>query len=267
MPPFPPDVQDLIYKMLTVDPAKRITINEIKQHPCFRRNLPTNYILPSPIPFTSVSNAINMSELSPNIISVLTQIGFSNINELKSDLESTDNTMAKVFVHMLTSNYDLDQLPWDEFSTSHEHSAHFDSNSFIINPTQHEPTPFHPTNANTNSASFDANSFASHPSWDYESTNVTSIILERNIEISGRTIWHVMCGVQEAADDCGLQWFHPNRITMYVRTNDATFYGSVIGEYISENKISVKVRMHKGIETQFVDFAERILQVMGLSVT
>lgn len=30
------DAKDLLWKMLTVDPAKRITITEIKQHPFFR---------------------------------------------------------------------------------------------------------------------------------------------------------------------------------------------------------------------------------------
>jgi serine/threonine protein kinase len=46
MPPsVPPGPRDLIHRMLVLDPAKRITIAEIRQHPWFRSN---GRELPSP---------------------------------------------------------------------------------------------------------------------------------------------------------------------------------------------------------------------------
>ncbi|KAH7815571.1 AMP-activated protein kinase [Monocercomonoides exilis] len=43
---IPPDVRDLISKMLTVDPVKRITIPEIRHHPWFLKNLPDYLAMP-----------------------------------------------------------------------------------------------------------------------------------------------------------------------------------------------------------------------------
>ena len=260
MPSLPSDVQDLIRRMLTVDPNKRITISEIKQHPCFHRNLPAGYVIPNPLPFPAVSSPISISDLSPTEVSVLGKIGFSNLSELKSELECPENTMAKVFVHMLTSNCDLEQLPWDESDSARDHSQ-LDSSSFIINPSQNiytSPGSFH------NAASYEGNSFVSHPIWDYEEANVMSVLLEKQAEIDGRTMWHIMRDVQVAANDCGLQWFHPNRITIYARTQDATFYASVFAMYLLEWKIKLCVRLHKGQQYQFEDFADRLFQVLGI---
>ena len=39
MPPFlQKDIKELIWRMMTVDPAKRIGVQEIKEHPWFRSN-------------------------------------------------------------------------------------------------------------------------------------------------------------------------------------------------------------------------------------
>jgi serine/threonine protein kinase len=44
---LPPDVRDLISKILVVDPVKRITIPEIRKHPWFLKSLPV-YLQISP---------------------------------------------------------------------------------------------------------------------------------------------------------------------------------------------------------------------------
>ncbi len=44
------DIKDLIWKMLTVDPSKRITIAEIKEHPWYKtHSLGPDAVLVTPI--------------------------------------------------------------------------------------------------------------------------------------------------------------------------------------------------------------------------
>lgn len=114
MPPdFPNDIKDLIQRMLTVDPAKRISLSEIKAHPAFRRDLPPSYTFPSPLPVPVLNDPIEPSTLDQSTMDVLHQLGFENEEELISELKSNQHTMAKVFVYILSHRMSFDNLPWN----------------------------------------------------------------------------------------------------------------------------------------------------------
>lgn len=113
MPPFPPDICDLVRRMMQVDPAKRITLAEIKQHEAFRRGLPSYYICPSPLPIPVLNNPIDPGSLTSDIVDVLEQLGFQDEKERNEQLMSKEHTMVKAFVFLLTNKDVFEYLPWN----------------------------------------------------------------------------------------------------------------------------------------------------------
>ncbi|KAJ6248564.1 protein kinase [Anaeramoeba flamelloides] len=93
------NAKDLIRKMLTVRPEKRITIKEIKQHPWFTANYPTPYIPPSPpIDYgKDLEKPILENNIKLNIFEELEQLGWMNPNEIVSELKSKKPNTVKVF--------------------------------------------------------------------------------------------------------------------------------------------------------------------------
>lgn len=324
MPEFPADIVDLIKNLLVVDPNGRLTIDQIKDHPAFRRNLDQLYVLPTPIPDVTALRQIDLSSIPPEIKKILMQMGFSDEEELNIQLKSNESTIAKVFVAMLTAQLDLDLLPWDElalgaleeqepeqqsppqtngdpnaseqkskeenkqqqnnnnssgnlplntemlaYSSSSSSAVDINSgidvnnqthNTNIIDPFHRQRVPFgtHP--------SLDANSLNSlmiRPEWAFETTTpVSNVIQTADRSFYGMDIWRVMRKVQEAADDCGLQWFHPDPMTLYARTQDASFYVSVIAKDIEMDEIKVSTILHRGLTDQFSDFKDRLFQAL-----
>ena len=117
MPELPDEIKDLIQRMLTVDPAKRITLAEIKQHPAFRIGLAPLYICPTPQPIPDELPPVDMEKLPPIALNVLRQLGFSD-NELKEELASPAHTVAKEFCFMMEGKVSFDTLQWT--STAHD---------------------------------------------------------------------------------------------------------------------------------------------------
>lgn len=117
MPDFHPYIKDLIQRMLTVDPDKRITIEEIKNHVAFRVSLPAYYILPTPISYPDFANPIDPNTVSDDIKVILTKIGFSD-DEITLSLIADENNPVKIFVSMLSRKISLHDLPWDKAISS-----------------------------------------------------------------------------------------------------------------------------------------------------
>lgn len=111
---FSPEIKDLISKMINIDPNQRPSTDEIMKHPAFSINLPFGYILPSPIPIPKLFDRVDPTKINENIFKTLKQIGYESDEELRHDLTSDDNTMAKVFYFMLTHSLKLEDLPWDQ---------------------------------------------------------------------------------------------------------------------------------------------------------
>jgi BR serine/threonine kinase len=112
MPDFPPDVKDLVSRMLEVNPSRRITISQIKAHPAFRMDLPPNYACPSPLPLPVSVDPIDPATVDQGIIDIFHQLGYGSDEELFADLKSSDATMAKIFYLILSNKMSFDHLPW-----------------------------------------------------------------------------------------------------------------------------------------------------------
>lgn len=288
MPPFPSDIKDLISQILRVDPARRATISDIKSHPAFRSSLSMTYILPSPIPLISDSHSVDPSQISPEIIRLLQQIGFSDEDELRKELQSPKNTMAKVFVSMLTPKIDLEQLPWVMSCGAivNPSLSPLNSNSFMIstgnkvfnfdadgnitsNSTNVKNDQFGRRNSlNSTEMSY---SIARRPSWvvDGGDTDI-SAQNEVTLTFNNVSIWDLMCRSEESAGDLGLEWFHPDPVTMYFRSHDEEFYATLNAIFVNsqgnENsditnyEISLKIQLNKGQHEQLKDFSDKLHQ-------
>ena len=133
MPDFlPAEIQHLISGMLTVDPACRATLDQIKAHPAFRIGLPQNYMLPTPLPIPLMTEPINPENIDQSIINVLRQIGFTNDEELMHDFTMTGHSMVKVFYQMLTTRQSLDSLPWQ--SEPGDKTEEANAEPFMVSP-------------------------------------------------------------------------------------------------------------------------------------
>ena len=264
MPPFPPEFQDLIRRMLTVDVEARITIDGIKAHPAFRNRLPSTYVVPSPLPLANFLAPMDPQALSEDVMDVLNQIGFNDREELAEQLQSSDNSMAKVFVAMLASAVDLEQLPWE---TAHagppkplvDTSFVEGAGGAVANPVPGDD-PLHREGRvqNFGGASLEMYSFAARPNWAIGETPATDVLDEVVFETFGIPVWEVMSRVQLLLGNLPFQWFHPNLVLIFARTQDGTLYVSVQATFKTSDDLLVTVKLHKGNAAQFRELAEQI---------
>ncbi|KAK6920922.1 Kinase associated domain 1 (KA1) [Dillenia turbinata] len=125
-----PGARDLIQRMLEVDPMKRITIPEIRQHYWFLACLPPYLALPQPdtrrqtnkahaaipdksfrlysiVTFLRNENAINTSQVDENILEQVVQMGFDKgqlIESLQNRKQNNVLPFATVTYHLLLDN-------------------------------------------------------------------------------------------------------------------------------------------------------------------
>jgi hypothetical protein len=111
MPDFDPDVQDLLARLLTVDPARRISLSEIRCHPAVTAGLPEDYRLPSPLPLPIIVRPIAGDDA---IVAIVEQIGFASRSEVVAQLAAEGSNMAKVFFTMLSQQFDCATIQWPE---------------------------------------------------------------------------------------------------------------------------------------------------------
>jgi serine/threonine protein kinase len=100
---------DLIRGILLVDPTKRFTISQIKDHPAFRIGLEDVYVVPSPLPLPRIDERIELSDSDRPTIEILQQVGFADVEDLRKQLTADTPNMAKVFFVMLTQT-DLESI-------------------------------------------------------------------------------------------------------------------------------------------------------------
>ncbi|KAJ5075982.1 serine/threonine-protein kinase brsk2-like protein [Anaeramoeba ignava] len=98
---FLEEEKDLINRMLTVDPEKRITLKEVQKHKWFTSNFASTYQVPVP-PFDLYQNeSIDpILEMNPEILLFLKSLGFQDQEKLEKALKSKEMNMEKVFYHL-----------------------------------------------------------------------------------------------------------------------------------------------------------------------
>lgn len=269
MPPFAADIQDIIRRMLTVDVTKRITIDEIKAHPAFRRSLDPTYVVPQPFPFSKFCTPIDPKTLSSDILEVMNQIGFTE-SELSEQLQSSDNSMAKVFVTMLSNAIDLEALPW-ELSYSGPprpliNTSFMESNTLsVTNPAKTTSSflKLESGKQTDSSGSLEMYSFANRPDWAISETPVTEVFDKISVDTYGIKIWKLMAEVQILLGKLPFQWFHPNQLSIYARSQDGSLYFSINGSYRTTEDVTLILKLHKGNITQFREIADNIEKLIN----
>lgn len=93
-----PGARDLIPRMLLVDPLKRITIPEIRQHPWFTVHLPRYLAVMQAGPSTSSSSVIDS-----DLLREVERLGFER-NFIVDSLKSRQQNKATVAYHLLADN-------------------------------------------------------------------------------------------------------------------------------------------------------------------
>lgn len=230
MPNFPPEIQDLISRMLTVDVNQRINIEGIKEHPAFRIGLPESYILPCPLPIPFLPDPIDLTEVDPKVLAVLQQIGFTNDEELQIELGTEGHSMAKVFYYMLTTNITLDSLPWTDNQIQADISAQPDA--FLMSPqgvayesgTQ-SSDPFHRRRRKSSLASSpDVYSLAERAQWASVPTQeYTSDIVQPCVDINMH-LDILMMNMQLMLYSLNFEWFHQDDYTLIARRAEDMMY-------------------------------------------
>jgi serine/threonine protein kinase len=104
MPAFlPKDSQDLISKMLTVDPSKRITIQQIKEHPWFNSNSPEphNFLAPVSVEDMTASPLEDAAAIDDEILRSLKVLGLGSDMDIEHSLTSRKPNLTLVFYRLL----------------------------------------------------------------------------------------------------------------------------------------------------------------------
>lgn len=263
MPAFHPDIQDLIHRLLTVDPDRRITIEEIKQHPCFRQGLNAEYYLPKPLPFVNIG-PIKIEEIDPQILKNLLRVGFSE-DDLGSELASPENNMAKVFLSMLQQKTNIESIPW---TSADSNAAEILQQSDIMTAV-HQPH-FHPNSSDpfqrhgvtpSESLSLSQMSYANQYTWGIE--DQTNYLQEKSFETFGISIWQIMFSIQCQLNTMGMQWFHPNPQEILCRSEQSDLYVTIEGTFRTTEDVNLSVKLVHGEDQYFNDLVESIRTALG----
>lgn len=278
MPPFIPEIQDLISRMIVVDPLKRLTISQIKQHPAFRIGLPTNYILPTPLPLPFLTEPIDTDSLDPNIFTVLIHLGYANEEEIKADLQSSSHNMTKVFCYIMTSSFSFESLPWDENKAIMPYSSEeflVDSQNSFINDSSSSGNV--PAVKNISSHSSASNiplkaslpplspgspdlfsSFVEKNSWSEENEPKDKFEGTANIDDIKIPMIDLITGIQQILVSHHYKYFYPNDFTLILKHPDDNMYILIIASDNDDSTISLSIQHKNGSMLLFSAFIQMI---------
>lgn len=279
MPPFIPEIQDLISKMLVVDTKKRITIPQIKEHPAFRLFLPKNYIIPKPIPLPYLPDPVDVETIDKKLFTVMVHLGFQDEDEIRSELQSNKHNMAKVFAHILTTGFSLESLPWDNQQVSKESKDSDDSNNekeneeeisqFIVDSSEparaftlHANDPFYRKPHSMSLGSPDIFSLVEKAPWV---TDQEEIEFEGDSEINDIVIPIPILfeALQQQLTANQYKYFYPNEVTIFTKCPDSNMVVVVQATYQTKEAVTLHMRQIHGSVLLFSNFIQMIKGVVN----
>lgn len=258
MPDLPEDIQDLIKKLLTVDPQERITLDGIKHHPALRDGLPDDYVVPTPLPLPAVGDPVDPTTIDASVRQTLHQIGFRTDSELDADLQSSERTLAKTFLALLTNKQSMDNLPWPE-ARQQEDDGFGESNFMLgdmndsMNFSFGASDPFgmaSPMLGDDSASSL--YSLAEPASWDpnlmdhSETSQNVSYLSDISVPLE-----QVVATLQTCLNTAGFDWFYPNDLVLIARKQSELTDVAINIEYTSELSLKVAVHMFQGNSMTF----------------
>jgi BR serine/threonine kinase len=247
---FPADIKELIGRMLEVDPAKRITIAEIKQTDAFRRGIPLAYVYPTPLPLPVLHDAIRLEDLDEELRDVFRQLGYDSDEDLRADLTTEKHTIAKNFYRILKSDISWDSFDWT-FSSPNPGVIESASN-FTFTP---------------GGASFGwGSSFGKATMFASAGDSVTGSMLQTrlicsdgspNSDRSSQEIYFsvplewMMMAVQDFLTRRKFAWFHPDESTLLSRRIDPQMDIELRSEFDLSAQLRLKARLKRGDPQEF----------------
>ncbi|KAH0785904.1 CAMK family protein kinase [Histomonas meleagridis] len=246
-------IQNLIKRLLTVDADKRITLNQIKNHPAFRIGLPEGYTLPTPLPLPKLDDPIQILPENQVALKVIKRIGFEDLVSL---LEENTTNMAKVFFHMMTQPFDPENLPWDSSNLDDENVHPF------VSPI--DETPFFMFHPELEQQASYGSPFAI-PDLIQDSTNSPLFIQEEVIPNIGIDNYELMTKLQWFLRDNSFQWYHPSDRCIIARNAKQNLFITFIATYDEEDehKINLKIEMAKGTPDYFNAFFREVNSLLS----
>lgn len=265
MPPFLPEIQDLISRMLAVDPTKRITIDQIKEHPGFKLGFPKNYLVPSPLPLPSLPDPIPVDRIDAKVFSVLTHLGYSDERDVKAELESSESNMAKVFYHMMTSTMSVEILPWEGETLEGMHPS---EDNFMVEDNAPvvftSSDPFHRERITQalSLGSPDLYSFVEREAaWPEPVDAAESGVPDGRTVIGkvGVSLEKVAAGIQQLLANHSYPYFYPNDATIITRIYEGEMMYVIIRlDYCGRDEVTISADHIHGTAVQFSSFIHLI---------
>ena len=212
---FSPMARDFIARLLVLDPAKRLTIEGMKAHPMFRLGLPQEYVIPRPLPIPLMQGPIDPATVAADVLDVLHKIGYTDDEELTRDLVSEQQTMAKVFFHMLTARVGIDELDWSRAvgGSSFGQASDAPLAAFTVDGVD----PFQRHIGSMPGSSYEAAaSLAFRPEWAMPESEPMQVVQTFNVAARMGVV-QTMTAVQLALAQLEMQWFHPDDFTVIAR--------------------------------------------------
>lgn len=272
MPPFLPEIQDLISRMLTVDSSKRITLNEIKLHPAFHLFLPKNYEIPEPIPLPVLPDPIDTTDLDEKLYSVLIHLGFQNETEIRAELQANSHNMAKVFTHILTTGFSLESLPWEKDKLSLVKTDAVPSDEFLVDSndqpqafTLHSNDSFgHKKAAPMSLGSPDIFSLVEKAPWMGDQ-DPPEVEFEGNTDIPDITIPlpKLFEAIQQQLSSNQYKYFYPNDVTLFAKFPDEKVFIVIQAKYTTKDTITLSLRHLHGSVLLFSPFVHMIQDIIN----
>lgn len=214
MPDLPPDVQDIIAKMLTVNPSERITISEIKKHPAFHLLLPEGYVVPQPLPNPEVPEPLDVSKINPEILQQLCKLDDDTEEHIKAQLAADHHTLEKENYVFITKLLSFDFLPWGE----------------------KKPGPIEAT----------TNVIRSSETFSLENPTPTVAINTLKMEGIGIPLTKTDNEIQKCLTKAGYAWFFPDELTFYARHCKEESDVSISLNYSDEKVYDLEFNLIKG---------------------
>ena len=265
MPPIEERLKNLISSMLTMDPALRITIPQIKASEAFRFGLPPEYVTPIPLPLISFDAPLDINSISPNDLDLLSRVGYGDEEELIADLTSNQPSMAKVFYLMLTSGFSPRALDWEcsigGFDTS------LPDDNYMINPSSFSfgsLNHIQPPSVPSQSPESINHSLAVPAEW-VKDPSTLQFEKEYCFESPQRTVIEVMTGLQMILRHLEMQWFHPDEFMLVCKQPGQDFIViiQVVGG-TSEGTIGVQLNLYCGLPDTFSFICRSFEEVLSV---
>lgn len=262
MPPFNPEFQDLIKRLLCLDPTKRITIPQIKQHPAFRFGISKTYILPAPISFPELSDPFDFQTISPDILYSLKQIGISN-EDAQTALAETTTNLIKVFTVLLTHQFKIEQLPWENAITADSDiQIDLTVSEGKTSKTSHFTGIRNDRLRITDSLSSDQGfSLAEQINWFASDTFKIEYEYEDQFGPTDLEVTGVLSTVQKIISKFGFVFFHPNCISIIAK-NETNTYLLIDVIFNSSGLFSLRLQMKNLTGKLQEQIATQLLELM-----